>query len=80
MRTYESVRERAERVIKDDWTKEHIRDFVEVIPSLPAVSTVLTPAALGAAVTEIERAQTSGEKGSVIVASWGAAVASGQPG
>lgn len=72
MRTYEAVRKRAERVIKDEWTKEYIRDFVEVIPSLPAVSTVLTPAALGAAVTEIERAQASGGKKSVIAASWGA--------
>ena len=72
MSTYEAVRRRAERVIKDDWTKEHIRDFVEVIPSLPAVSAVLTPHALETAVTEIEKAQSSGGRRSVIAASWGA--------
>ena len=80
MGTYESVRERAERVIKDNWTKEYIRDFVKVIPLLPAVSTVLMPDTHEAAVTEAEQVQSSGEKGSVIAASWGAAVASGQPG
>jgi len=72
MRTYEWVLEHAERVIKDDWTKQYIRDFVKAIPSLPVVSSVLTPTTLDAAVTQIERAQAGGGKKSVIAASWGA--------
>jgi len=72
MSDYQAVRKRAERTIKDELTKEHIRDFVKIIPSLPAVSTVLTPAALEAAVTAIERAQVAGGKKSVIAAPWGA--------
>ncbi len=72
MSTYQAVLKRAERVIKHGWTKEHIRDFVEVIPSLPAVSAVLTPHALEVAVRQIEQAQTSGDRRSVIAAPWGA--------
>jgi len=72
MSAYQAVRKRAERTIKDELTKEYIRDFVKIIPSLPAVSTVLTPAALEAAVTAIEQAQVAGGKKSVIAAPWGA--------
>lgn len=72
MSTYQAVLKRAERVIKNGWAKEHIRDFVEVIPSLPAVSAVLTPHALEVAVRQIEQAQTSGDRRSVIAAPWGA--------
>ena len=72
MSDYQAVRKRAERTIKDELTKEYIRDFVKIIPSLPAVSTVLTPAALEAAVTAIEQAQVAGGKKSVIAAPWGA--------
>lgn len=72
MLTYKAIVRRADKLIRDDWTKDYVREFACAIRSYPVIATVLTPRAFLAAVNEIINAQATGGKGSIIAQSWGA--------